>query len=321
MAGATADEIRDANVRYHDVAAADYDAKWGISYTDAGRRHVLHKLRLALGQDPPYARRSLEIGAGTGYFTLNLLGAGLIGEAVATDISERMLDELSRSAARLGHEVRAVRCEAAELPFDDDSFDLVFGHAILHHLPDLDVAFGEFRRVLRPGGALVFCGEPSRYGDRLAALPKRAARTAAPLWRRVVGAGPRLEPQSPDARAEHRLEHVVDVHAFTPGELRELARRAGFDSVRVAGEELVAGWFGWANRTLESTAEPKQIPAVWFQYAYRGYLALKAVDRRLLEPRLPPALFYNLLVSARAPQSAARPVSDLDARRARAAAG
>jgi ubiquinone/menaquinone biosynthesis C-methylase UbiE len=321
MVASTAHEIKDANVRYHDVAASDYDAKWGITYTDTGRRHVLDKLRLALGQDPAYARRSLEIGAGTGYFTLNLLGAGLIGEAVAIDISERMLGELSRSASRLGHEVRTVCCEAAELPFGDDSFDLVFGHAVLHHLPDLDAAFGEFRRVLRPGGALVFCGEPSRYGDRLAALPKQVARSAAPMWRRAMGAGPRLEPESPDARAEHLLEHVVDVHAFTPGELRELARRAGFDSVRVAGEELVAGWFGWANRTLESTAEPRQIPALWFQYAYRGYRALKAIDRRLLEPRLPPALFYNLLLSARAPRSAARPVSALDARRARAAAG
>jgi hypothetical protein len=73
--------------------------------------------------------------------------------------------------------------------------------------------------------------------------------------------------------------------------------------VRVSGEELVAGWFGWANRTLESTAEIKQVPTLWFRYAYHGYLALKEVDERLLEPRLPPAIFYNLLVSAQAPRS------------------
>ena len=36
-------------------------------------------------------------------------------------------------------------------------------------------------------------------------------------------------------------------------------------------------------------------------YAYRGYLLLQALDRSLLEPRLPAALFYNLLISARAP--------------------
>jgi hypothetical protein len=43
------------------------------------------------------------------------------------------------------------------------------------------------------------------------------------------------------------------------------------------------------------------VPWAWRQYAYRGYLALQAVDRALLEPRLPAALFYNLLVSAKAP--------------------
>jgi hypothetical protein len=69
--------------------------------------------------------------------------------------------------------------------------------------------------------------------------------------------------------------------------------------VRVRGEELLANWFGWANRTLEATAEPGQIPWLWIQYAYRGYLALQAVDRTLLESRLPPAVFYNLMIAAR----------------------
>jgi hypothetical protein len=83
--------------------------------------------------------------------------------------------------------------------------------------------------------------------------------------------------------------------------LQGFAERAGMTDVRVSGEELVAGWFGWANRTLESTAEHAQIPVGWFKYAYHGYLALKAVDERLLEPRLPSAIFYNLLIAAQAP--------------------
>ena len=69
----------------------------------------------------------------------------------------------------------------------------------------------------------------------------------------------------------------------------------------MSGEELAASMFGWVNRTLESTAEPDEVPWAWRQYAYRGYLALQAVDRAVLEPRLPAALFYNLLLSARKP--------------------
>ena len=297
---ATADEIRDVNTRYHDGAAAGYDAKWGIDYGDVGRAQVLGKVRKALGGGPvPGFGRSLEIGAGTGYFSLNLLRAGVVREAVCTDISPGMLMALEANAVRLGLAVETRACDAEDLPFADASFDLVLGHAVLHHLPDLDRAFGEFRRVLRPGGTVLFAGEPSRYGDRLASVPKRAATAVAPLWRRVMRAGPAPDGHADGGAENHELEPYVDVHAFTPDALAGAARGAGLEDVRVRGEELLANWFGWANRALEATADPDEVPWAWKVYAFRGYLALQEVDRRLLEPRLPPAIFYNLMLSAR----------------------
>ena len=94
---------------------------------------------------------------------------------------------------------------------------------------------------------------------------------------------------------------MVDVHAFVPGDLERHAEAAGFEAVRVQGEELLANWFGWFNRTLEASADPADLRRGWIMYAYRGYLALQAVDRRLLEPRLAPHLFYNLMLAARKP--------------------
>lgn len=300
---AAAEDIREANVRYHDLAAEHYDSKWGIGYDEVGQAQVAGKLRKALGGTLPEGgfSRALEIGAGTGYFSLNLLRGGVIGSAVATDISPGMLRALSASAEELGLSVETVACEASSLPFEDDSFDLVFGHAVLHHLPDLAGAFREFRRVLRPGGVVAFCGEPSRYGDRLSSVPKRGALAVAPLWRALLGASPRNGHVHVHGSEEDRLEQVVDVHAFTPGDLSSFAALAGFADVRVSGEELAASLFGWANRTLEATAEPTEVPWAWRVYAYRGYLLLQRLDRSLLEPRLPAAVFYNLLVSARAP--------------------
>jgi hypothetical protein len=175
----------------------------------------------------------------------------------------------------------------------------VLGHAILHHIPDLGQAFREFARVLAPGGTVLFAGEPSRYGDRIANVPKRAATMAAPLWRRAIRARP--APPADGGAPEASLEGFVDVHAFSPGELSDFARDAGFDDVRVIGEELLANWFGWTNRTLEATAHPEDVPWGWRNYAYRGYLTLQKVDRTLLESRLPPAIFYNLIVTARKP--------------------
>jgi SAM-dependent methyltransferase len=299
----TAEEIRDVNTRYHDVAAESYDAKWGIDFGEIGQGQVLGKLRKVLGpeMDGGYDR-SLEIGAGTGYFSLNLLRAGVVSRATCTDISPGMLQTLGANAERLGLEVRTARADAESLPFADESFDLVLGHAVLHHLPNLRRAFSEFHRVLRPGGRIVFAGEPSRVGDRIATLPKRGAGLVAPIWRRVLGASPAPPAESAVAGthlSDHDLERYVDIHAFDPGDLSRYARKAGFESVKVRGEELAANWFGWFNRSLEASADPDDVPMLWRQYAFHGYLLLQRLDQRLLEPRLPPAIFYNLLITAR----------------------
>jgi len=304
----TADEIRDVNTRYHDVAADSYDSKWGIDFGEVGQGQVLGKLRKLLGSelDDGYDR-SLEIGAGTGYFSLNLLQAGVVGEATCTDISPGMVATLARNARRLALDVRTARADAESLPFADESFDLVLGHAVLHHLPNLRRAFAEFHRVLRPGGRIVFAGEPSRLGDRIASVPKRGAHALAPAWRRLVRARPAPPPGAHSGNGngngagpdDHDLERFVDIHAFEPGDLSRYARRAGFADVKVRGEELTANWFGWFNRALEASAEPEDVPMLWRRYAFHGYLALQRVDERLLEPRLPPAIFYNLLLTAR----------------------
>ncbi len=299
---ATPEHIKDVNTRYHDAAAHEYDAKWGIDFGDIGQDQVRAKLVKALGGDDGQTfGDALEIGSGTGYFSLNLVQLGLIGKLTATDISPGMLDRLAATARSLGlDQVSTVVTEAETLPFENESFDLVLGHAVLHHIPDLDRAFTEFKRVLRPGGLIVFAGEPSRYGDRLAALPKRTGLVVAPIWRRLTGAHARAVAEV-DQSEGHSLEGEVDVHAFAPADLRRLLERAGFEDRRVGGEELLANAWGWGLRTVESSAEPDSVPLLWRRFAFRSYIALQKVDTRLLEPYLPAELFYNLLVSARKP--------------------
>jgi len=286
---ATPDHIKDVNTRYHDAAAHEYDSKWAIDFGDNGQEQVRLKLAKALGGriDEGGFGDGLEIGSGTGYFSLNLLQLGVV-------------ERLTTTAGALGLEAKTVATDAEELPFDDESFDIVFGHAVLHHIPDLERAFAEFRRVLRPGGAVAFAGEPSRHGDRLAALPKRAGLFVAPAWRRAVGADPRLVHETEQSHG-HALEGEVDVHAFTPADLRRRLAASGFESPHVGGEELLANAWGWGLRTVEASAEPESVSWRWRKFAFRSYLALQKVDTRLLEPRLPPELFYNLLVSARRP--------------------
>lgn len=295
----TAAQIRSVNEHYHNVAAVEYDAKWGIDYGEIGQRQVTMKLGKALGREPGRFERSLEIGSGTGYFTLNLLQAGVIKKATCSDISPGMIEALRSNADMLGLAVETVQTGAERLPFKDENFDLVFGHAVLHHIPDIERALGEFRRVLRPGGTVVFCGEPSRLGDRLARLPKGGATLAAPLWRALVRADRSQNDHAGDE--DHELERYVDVHAFTAGELSAAAKAAGLTNVHISGEELLANWFGWTNRVLEGTAEPDQVPRWWHQYAFRGYIALQQIDSLVLERTLPAGIFYNLMLSGTKP--------------------
>ena len=92
------------------MAASSYDSKWGIDFGEVGQGQVVGKLRKLLGPalDRGFAR-SLEVGAGTGYFSLNLLRAGIVRDATCTDISPGMVRTLSG-------ERRASRADRQEPP-------------------------------------------------------------------------------------------------------------------------------------------------------------------------------------------------------------
>ncbi len=242
----TAEEIRDVNTRYHDGAADSYDAKWGIDYGDICQTQVLMKAEKAFGKPVPHFENVLEIGAGTGYLSLNLMLAGKIDKLTATDISPGMLDALRANAKqlKLSSRVKTKAVDAETLPFKDNQFDLVMGHAILHHIPDLDKAFAEFHRVLKPGGKVFFAGEPSRIGDQIAQYPKKfATKVALRLaggGRREAGAAARRQPgrRVPRPGAHGRRARV------RPEGPRGARERRRFSQVDILGEELLANWFG-----------------------------------------------------------------------------
>ena len=254
---------------------------------------------------PGRSRRSLEIGAGTGYFSLNLAQEGVVRAPVCTDVSARHARDARAQRRRgSGSASRPPRATPRRCRSRRGSFDLVLGHAVLHHLPELDAAFAEFRRVLRPGGVLLFAGEPSRHGDRLAAVPKRAGLLAAPLWRRVVRSRPRRRTGTAPAARGRRPRARVD------GRRARVHARRSSSATRAAPASLTCACAArscWPTGSAGSTARSRrprcheEIPRAWIQYAYRGYLLLQRVDRALLEPHLPPAGFYNLMLTARAP--------------------
>ena len=294
-----------------------YDAKWGIDFGEIGQAQVLGKLRKVLGPSWTTAttvRWRSAPGPATSASTCCRPGSSARRPAPTSrpGWSPRSAD----NARRLGLDVRAARADAESLPFADESFDLVLGHAVLHHLPNLRRAFSEFRRVLRPGGRIVFAGEPSRVGDRIATVPKRGAQLLAPAWRRCCARHPARRPPEEQHATGNGNGNAVARSApprsttssgsststrSPPAICSATPTAPAFTDVDVRGEELAANWFGWFNRSLEASADPEDVPMLWRQYAFHGYLMLQRLDERLLEGRLPPAIFYNLLVTARRP--------------------
>lgn len=289
-----------ANVVYHDWEASTYDEKWSISYDERCIAYARDRfVHVAGDTEWPYGR-VLEIGAGTGFFVLNLMQAGLTSSAVVTDISSGMVDVAVRNGAALGLDVTGRVADAESLPFADGEFDLVIGHAVLHHIPDVELALREVLRVLRPGGRFVFCGEPTERGDVVARQLSRFTWWSAtramrlPYLRDRYGRPPEELAASSEAA---RLEAIVDLHTFDPDALARMAMRAGAVNVTTVTEELTASWFGWPVRTLEAAVRPGSLGWNWAVFAYRSWQRLSALDSAVLARLVPDEFFYNVCVT------------------------
>ena len=100
-------------------------------------------------------KRLLEIGCGAGEAAVFFAQRG--AQVTATDLSEGMLDRASSLALRCGvmDNIQLGHMCAEQLSLESQSFDLVFGNSVLHHI-NLDLALVEVRRVLKPSGRAVF---------------------------------------------------------------------------------------------------------------------------------------------------------------------
>jgi len=289
-----------ANVLYHDWEAETYDAKWSISYDqrciDYARDRFMH-VAGPLGW--PYAT-ALEVGCGTGFFLLNLRQAGVLTDGSVTDISPGMVAAAVANAQALGLSVCGQVADAESLPYPDDSFDLVVGHAVLHHIPDVELAFREVLRVLKPGGRFVFAGEPTRRGEVVPRLLSRLTWEVTTRVSRMPGLANRWARSREELTASSRaaaLESVVDLHTFDPDDLARTAVRAGAVDVHTVTEELTAAWFGWPVRTFEAAVNRDRLGWRWAMFAYRGWQRLTALDEAVLARVVPPQLFYNVCIT------------------------
>jgi SAM-dependent methyltransferase len=167
-------------------SACPYGQRWAVEIPHPFV--TLERLREILEVTP--GERILEVGPGTGYYTLDVAEWAGDGAVDVFDLQQEMLDHTMRAASERGIDnITATQGDARRLPYDDASFDAAFLVTVLGEIPDQDAALRELTRVVKPGGRVVIgelMGDP--HYVTLGSMRLRAAGAGLEFERRVGNA-------------------------------------------------------------------------------------------------------------------------------------
>ena len=193
-------------------------------------RHILPKvLNLACGTKPVrYQRRKvvplaqgrvLEIGIGSG-LNLPYYDPAKVDRVIGLDPSAEMLNYARRASDDLPFEVEYLALEGEQIPLEHQSVDTVLVTYTLCTIPDAVTALEGMRRVLKPGGRLIFC----EHGDAPDEAVRRWQRRLNPMWGRI-GGGCNLNRKIPELieSAGFRIDDLDSMY------LPDTPRFAGFN--------------------------------------------------------------------------------------------
>ena len=162
-------------------------------------------------------RKVLEIGLGQGAESEQLIRRGAVWSGL--DLTQESVDRVrSRlSLRKLSHE-NVRQGSALDIPWPNDSFDIVFSHGVLHHIPDVMGAQREIHRVLKPGGSLVamlYARASLNYQLSIRVLRRAALLGAYPLrgLRRIRSSG--LLGEHLDNAERLGLRRYLELDTFT----------------------------------------------------------------------------------------------------------
>jgi ubiquinone/menaquinone biosynthesis C-methylase UbiE len=202
---------------FHDHECAYYDERFAIVHDERSARRALQEVEDLLGRRVRAGETVLDVGCGTGWLAAGLPRALPGLPMIGVDLSRGMLER-----ARAAGAWPLLRADAQRLPLATASVDLIVTRGVLHHLPNVPAALTEWRRVLRPGGAVVITCEPTPIADAHAATLVRALL-------RVL-----RRPLTPEEDFWEVASMAANLHVFTPARLAAMATDAGYREVSLS---------------------------------------------------------------------------------------
>jgi len=155
-------------------------------------RRVYRRLARDLAPLAPEGAAVLDVGTGPGVLLVELAELRPDLRLNGVDRSADMVAAAGRKLARYGERASAVTGDAADLPFEDGTFDLVVSSLSLHHWERPQDAAGELARVLRPTGLVCVYDVPAAPFDELAtpgrAVQRSEVRSGIPFLPRLTRA-------------------------------------------------------------------------------------------------------------------------------------
>lgn len=218
---------------YTDEFVQTLELIWGDGFLSPGGAA---EVAMALDGVDIAAKSVLDVGCGVGGVDIALVRNHGAASVLGIDIEQPLIDRCVARAAREGLSDRVTyqKVTPGRLPFDDESFDVVFSKDAMIHIPDKLALFADVYRVLRPGG--VFSGSDWMRGDDEPATPELT------LWLELLDLAPEFESQDryQSALVTAGFENVVLV------DRRDWAR----DTLRDDYEQLA----GAKNEALRAAA-------------------------------------------------------------------
>jgi ubiquinone/menaquinone biosynthesis C-methylase UbiE/uncharacterized protein YbaR (Trm112 family) len=253
----------------------DYDDHHNID--DERRQKVCNDWKIIFDEHGVNYGDVLEIGSGTGQLTWGLARSLPFKTVNACDISSKFLDGVRSNLLNQPGDahVNYYACDANNLPFKKNSFDLVVGHSVLHHFIDYDKTIERAFELLRPGGRAIFY-EPVMQGKAFVAffaelMLRIEARTQ---WgvldeqdiKKIEHMIRHIIKEKWIGNNRERLSKVEDKHVFDIHKMRDLSKKLGFSDFAY-NNFYNADWgykSHWAQHLLMAGISAKKIE----QYAF-----------------------------------------------------